>query len=102
MGEWQTLLGHAKQLLARRGWHKVLGDHRHLVDFTEAELSWLTDYWLQLPQPRRVLIGAVLVPAAVYAGLAPEMRAEQAQVGAMTYRLFDDPAAAEAWLAEAS
>jgi hypothetical protein len=97
----QTLLGQAKQLLALRGWHKMLGDQRHAEPFTPEEQHWVTTHWLNLTHGRsRVLFGAVVLPPAVYAQLSREAAAAQGQASAMTYRLFDDPAPARAWLAQ--
>lgn len=49
----QILLGVAKQLLARRRWCKLLGDHRSLYPFTPEERHWLAHYWLGYPGHRR-------------------------------------------------
>jgi len=46
------------------------------------------------------LFGAVLLPAEVFAQLPPAVADAPAQAAAMTYRLFDDPALARAWLEE--
>ncbi|WP_143080249.1 hypothetical protein [Hymenobacter arizonensis] len=101
LGDLQTMLGHAKQLLARRGWHKVFGDQRLFPAFTPEQSEWLTQYWLQMAQQRsRRLYGAVLVSPEVFAQLPPEQTQQEGQEAAMTYRFFDDPAAAESWLAE--
>ncbi len=97
----QTLLGQAKLLLAKRGWHKLLGDHRVMEPFTDEEQTWITHLWLNTSQPRRQpLFGAVLLPAEAYAQLPPAVAEAPAQASAMTYRLFDDPALARAWLEE--
>ncbi len=101
LADLQTLLGHAKQLMARRGWHKVLGDQRQHAMFTAEETEWLTQYWLQMAQQRsRLLYGAVLLPEEVFAQLPREQALNEGQAAAMTYRLFDEQAAAEAWLAK--
>jgi hypothetical protein len=100
LGELQTLLGHAKQLLARHGWHKVLGDQRLLSPFTPEERTWLADYWLQISRQRtRVFYGAVLLSQGEYEALTPEQATLEAQESDMTYRLFAEVAMAEAWLA---
>ncbi|MDB5235495.1 MAG: hypothetical protein JWR44_2488 [Hymenobacter sp.] len=98
-GEVQTLLGHAKQLLAQRGWHKVLGDQRHMEPFAEEEERWVTSCWLNVARPQaRALYGAVVLPAEDYARLSSEVALASANASAMTYRLFDDPSLARAWL----
>lgn len=97
----QTLLGQTKLLLAKRGWHKLLGDHRLMAPFTAEEEHWITNLWLNTAQPRRrPLFGAVLLPTEVFAHLPTEMALAPAQASAMTYRLFADPAPARAWLEE--
>ncbi|WP_426060702.1 hypothetical protein [Hymenobacter sp. B1770] len=101
LADLQTMLGHTKQLLARRGWHKVLGDQRLYPTFTPEQSEWLTQYWLQMAQQRsRRLYGAVLLSPEVFAQLPPELALHEGQEAAMTYRFFDNQAAAEAWLAE--
>ena len=98
-GEVQTLLGYAKRLLALRGWHKLLGDQRHMVPFTADEQHWVTALWLNTPhQGHRALLGAVVLPAPVYAGLPPSLAEGSARASAMTYRLFAALAPARAWL----
>ena len=89
----QTLLGHAKQLLARRGWNKVIGDHRNMTPFTPEEADWVTNCWLSMPRTR-TFHGAVLLPAEVLAHL------DAAAAAALTYRRFADEAVAAAWLAQ--
>ncbi|WP_125932411.1 hypothetical protein [Hymenobacter glacialis] len=97
----QTLLGQAKLLLAKREWHKMLGDHRLMVPFTTEEETWITELWLNTSQPRRhPLFGAVLLPAEDFAQLPSEVAAATAQAAAMTYRLFGDHDLARAWLEE--
>lgn len=95
----QTLLGQAKLLLAKRGWHKLIGDQRVMEPFTPEEHHWITQLWLNTSQPRRrPLFGAVLLPADVFTKLPPAVADAPAQVSAMTYRLFTDLASAHTWL----
>jgi hypothetical protein len=89
----QTLLGHAKQLLALRGWNKVIGDYRNMTPFTPEEVDWVTNCWLSMPRTRTIH-GAVLLPADVFA------RLDAATAAGLTYRRFADEAAAAAWLAQ--
>ena len=99
LGDLQTLLGYAKRLLALRGWHKVLGDQRWMEPFTPEEEQWVIDLWLNVSYPRTTaLIGAVVLHPDVFAQLSDDVVQAQAQVSAMSYRLFDDPATAKAWL----
>jgi hypothetical protein len=97
----QTLLGHAKQLLTQRGWHKLLGDQRFMVPFTAKEEHWVTAHWLKVSSSHsRTLLGAVVLPADVYAQLPADVAATPGQASAMTYRLFNDPELARTWLKE--
>lgn len=95
----QTLLGHAKQLLARRNWHKVVADHRGMEPFTPTEASWVTDCWLSMPRARmQDFYGAVLLPAEVLARIPAAEATGEATANALTYRLFAEEAEAAAWL----
>jgi hypothetical protein len=95
----QTLLGHGKQLLALRQWHKVIGDHRRMTPFTPAESAWVNDCWLSMPRARmRDFYGAVLLPAEVLARIPAEQAGGEATANALTYRLFAEEPEAAAWL----
>ena len=97
----QTLLGQTKLLLAKRGWHKLLGDHRVMEPFTTEEQPGLPSSGsTRLSRAGVPLFGAVLLPEEAYAQLPPAVAEAPAQASAMTYRLFDDPAQARAWLEE--
>jgi hypothetical protein len=52
LNELQAFLTHAGQLLSRQGWHKLLGDQRHMAPFTPEELEWVTGFWLTSAQRR--------------------------------------------------
>lgn len=95
----QAFLTHAGQLLDRRGWHKLLGDQRWMAPYTPEESQWLTGFWLTSAQRRTdALYGAVLLPTDAFARLSVGEVMQEARAAAMTYRLFDDAAAA--WLAQ--
>ncbi|MGY3090540.1 hypothetical protein ACVWYF_003595 [Hymenobacter sp. UYAg731] len=97
----QTLLGHTKQLLTLRRWHKVIGDHRRMLPFTPEESTWVNEYWLSMPSTRmHDFYGAVLLPAEVLARLPHAEATGEATVRAMTYRLFAEEAEAAVWLAQ--
>ncbi|MBH8558948.1 hypothetical protein [Hymenobacter negativus] len=97
----QTLLGHAKQLLALRGWHKVIGDHRLMTPFTPEESTWVNECWLSMPRTRmHDFYGAVLLPAEVLARLPIDEATGETTARALTYRLFAEEAEAAAWLAQ--
>ncbi|GAB2866550.1 hypothetical protein GCM10027044_29770 [Hymenobacter ruber] len=97
----QTLLGHAKQVLALRNWHKVIGDHRRMTPFTPEESNWVTECWLSMPSTRmHDFSGAVLLPAEVLARLPTDQVTGEATARALTYRLFAEEAEAASWLAQ--
>lgn len=99
LSDLQALLTHAGNVLARRGWHKLLGDQRLMAPFTPEESKWITEYWLTAAQLRTdTVYGAVLLPHDVFARLSVSQLINEARAAAMTYRLFEDAATAEAWL----
>lgn len=99
LSDLQALLTHAGLALSRNGWHKLLGDQRHLSPFTPEESKWITEYWLTASQLRTDKVyGAVLLPHDVFARLSVSQLINDAKAAALTYRLFEDVAAAEAWL----
>lgn len=69
--ELQAFLTEAGQLLAARGWDKLLGDQTLMAPFTPEETEWITDYW-QTKKPKRtdLLYGAMLLPHDVFAQLS--------------------------------
>jgi hypothetical protein len=101
LNDLQALLTHASRLLARNGWNKLLGDQRLMSPFTPEESKWLTEYWLSAAQLHTDSVyGAVLLPHDVFARLSVSQLMHDAKASAMTYRLFEDLAAAEQWLVQ--
>jgi hypothetical protein len=99
LSDLQALLTHAGHALTRQGWHKMLGDQRLMASFTPEESKWITEYWLTASQLRTTTVyGAVLLPHDVFARLSVSQLINDAKAAAMTYRLFDNVSAAEAWL----
>jgi hypothetical protein len=100
--EFQALLTHLGHLLQRRGWHKVLTDQRVMTPFTEPEQTWIREQWMSpaLGQRPQTLV-AVLLPHDVYARLASNLVMQDAREGALTYHIFEEEAAAGAWLQQA-
>ncbi|GAA4028172.1 hypothetical protein GCM10022409_10290 [Hymenobacter glaciei] len=95
----QAFLTHTGQLLALRGWHKLLGDQRQLAPYTPEERQWIVDYWLTAEQRgSAVIYGAVLVPEEVFAHLSESEALAEIKAAALVYRLFDSEAAAQEWL----
>jgi hypothetical protein len=99
LADLQAFLTHAGQLLIRRNSHKLLGDQRLMAPFSSEESKWITEFWLTAAQRRTdVLYGAVLLPQDVFARLSVTQVISDAKAAAMTYRLFEDEAAAAVWL----
>jgi hypothetical protein len=94
----QAFLTHTGQLLERRGWAKLLGDQRLMAPFTDEEGQWILNHWLQASARGRDIYGAVLLPNDVFARLSVAQVMTEAKAAALTYRLFDSEAEAEAWL----
>ncbi len=93
--ELQALLAQLARLLTRRRWNRVLIDQRQLRPFTPAESEWLRTHWLRRPESFH---GAIVLPHDVFARLASSQLVLEARAAALSYRFFDDPAAAAAWL----
>ena len=71
LSELQAFLTHAGQLLAYRGWDKLLEQHGSMEDFSPEEVAWVTDYWRTKKQQRTdMLYGALLLPHDVFAHLS--------------------------------
>jgi hypothetical protein len=103
LSDLQAFLHHASQLLARNNWYKLLGDQRLMAPFTPEESQWITEYWLSAAQlHREAVYGAVLLPHDVFARLAVSQLMHEAKASALTYRLFEEHADAEAWLLQLS
>jgi hypothetical protein len=94
----QAFLRHVGQLLKLRGWYKILGDQRLMTPYTQEESQWIIDYWLSYENQAREIYGAVMMAPDAWAQLPDSYRTQDAQAGAMTYRLFDNEAAALDWL----
>jgi hypothetical protein len=45
LGELQSFLNQAGQLLAQRGWDKLRSDKGMMAAFTAEELAWIIEYW---------------------------------------------------------
>lgn len=100
LNELQAFLTHAKHLLSRQGWHKLLGDQRLMAPFTPEEAQWVTEFWLSTTRWRTTLLyGAVLLPHDVFARLSVSQIMHEAKAAAMTCRLFEELESAQQWLA---
>ncbi|QKG57375.1 hypothetical protein GKZ68_12550 [Hymenobacter sp. BRD128] len=97
LSDLQGLLAQLGNLLTQRGWHRVLGDQRRMQPFTPEESEWIRAHWLTRGT---TFHGAVLLPHDVFARLASSQLVLEAKAANLSYRLFDDLAAAEAWLAK--
>jgi hypothetical protein len=71
LSELQEFLSHAGQLLARRGWDKLLSHQGLMTAFSPEEIEWITGYWRTKAQQRTdMLYGALLLPHEVFAHLS--------------------------------
>jgi len=93
----QGLLAQLGRLLERRRWNRVLADQRYMQPYTSQESEWIRANWLMRGT---TFHGAVLLPHNVFARLASSQLVFEAKAANLNYRLFDDQAAAEAWLAK--
>ena len=71
LSDLQAFLMYAGQLLAVRGWNKLLGHQSIMALFTQEETEWAASYWrTQTPQPLAFLYGAQLLPHNVFSHLS--------------------------------
>jgi hypothetical protein len=101
MFELQAFLQHTGQLMHQRGWHKLLSDHRVMTPFASEERAWILDYWLaRQTDGGPSIVGAGIYPPEQVAQLPASQTQQAAQLPGITYRIFDAPEAAAAWLAQ--
>jgi hypothetical protein len=100
LADLQAFLHHAVNLVQLRGLTRMLSDQRRMALFTETESQWVLAHWLDVSERQGIkLQGAVLLPQDVFARLSVGNLINQAQSTApLAYRMFDDEAAAVAWL----
>jgi len=97
LSDLQGLLAQLVRLLTQRGWDRVLADQRLMQPYTPEESEWIRANWLT----RGVIFrGAILLPHDVFARLASSQLVHEAKAANLSYRLFEEPAAALAWLLE--
>ena len=95
LSDLQGLLAQLVRLLTQRGWDKVLADQRLMQPYTPEESEWIRANWLT----RGVVFrGAILLPHDVFARLASSQLVHEAKAANLSYRLFEEQAAAEVWL----
>ena len=95
LSDLQGLLAQLVRLLTQRGWDKVLADQRLMQPYTPEESEWIRANWLT----RGVVFrGAILLPQDVFARLASSQLVHEAKAANLSYRLFEEQAAAEVWL----
>jgi len=95
LADLQGLLAQLVRLLTQRGWGKVLADQRLMQPYTPEESAWIRANWLTRDV---VFRGAILLPHDVFARLASSQLVHEAKAASLSYRLFEEAAAAEAWL----
>jgi hypothetical protein len=69
-----------------------------MTPYTQAESQWIVDYWLSYDNQGQKVYGAVMMMPEAWGQLPDNYRLEEAQAGAMTFRLFADEGAALDWL----
>jgi hypothetical protein len=95
----QALLTHTSLLLQRKKWVKILGDQRLMSPFTEQESAYILEHWLAHGlQSADAIYAAVIVANDVFARLVASQVQHEAKASVLTYRLFEQEAAAAAWL----
>ncbi|NML64843.1 hypothetical protein HHL22_06455 [Hymenobacter sp. RP-2-7] len=89
------------QLLVARRWTRFISDQRLLAPLSEAEKSWVTEYWIgqRVPRPAH-LIEAILLASDVFTrlSLAQILNQSSSAIGSLTIQRFESEAAAHAWL----
>jgi hypothetical protein len=95
LSDLQGVLAQLARLLTQRRWNRVLADQRHMQPFTPEESEWIRAHWLTRGT---TFHGALLLPHNVFARLTSSQLVLEAKAANLSYRLFDEPAAAEAWL----
>ncbi|RSK49888.1 hypothetical protein [Hymenobacter rigui] len=95
----QSFLHHLENLLKRRGWNKMLGDHRRMDPFTEQEHEFVNNQWLQVSHAmQQEMQAAVLVSEEVFVRLPPEFKQQDLREGVLLYHLFTEAGSATTWL----
>lgn len=69
-GELQAFLNHAGELLAQRGWDKLLHHEGSMAALTPEEIASISDYWSTQKHSPTDLYGAMLLPHEVFAQLS--------------------------------
>ncbi|RTQ49753.1 hypothetical protein EJV47_13155 [Hymenobacter gummosus] len=93
-----ALLTHSRHLLARHH-GRMLVDQRLMQPYSPVEQQLVRQEWLPLAiEENGYRYGAVVQAQDVFARLATATVLTQARNSKMTYRYFDDEAAATAWL----
>jgi hypothetical protein len=71
LSDLQAFLTQAGELLALRGWDRLIADQGQMPAFTQEEAEWVSQYWLNRTQQRTDLLhGAMLLPHDVFERLS--------------------------------
>jgi hypothetical protein len=99
LSDLQALLTHTRNLLERNQWHRMLGDQRQMVPYSDEERAWIISHWLDSSRQRPGgIYGAVILASDIFARLSMDQVTQEAKSSALTYRYFDNEANAVAWL----
>jgi hypothetical protein len=71
LSDLQAFLTQAGQLLALRGWDRLIANQGQMPAFTSEEAEWVSQYWFSRTQQRTDLLhGAMLLPHDVFERLS--------------------------------
>ncbi|MGI4824026.1 MAG: hypothetical protein ACRYFV_22685 [Janthinobacterium lividum] len=81
LSDLQAFLTQAGQLLALRGWDRLIANQGQMPAFTLEEADWVSQYWLGRTQQRPDLLhGAMLLPHDVFERLSWRSRGNVSEV----------------------
>jgi hypothetical protein len=90
LSDLQAFLTQAGQLLALRGWDRLIANQGQMPAFTPEEAEWVSQYWFTRTQQRTDLLhGAMLLPHDVFERLSWRSRPNMSEAKA-----------AETWLTQ--
>jgi hypothetical protein len=83
LSDLQAFLTQAGQVLALRGWDRLIADQGQMPAFTPEETEWVSQYWFTRTQQRTDLLhGAMLLPHDVFKRLSWRSRRNTSEVKA--------------------
>ena len=99
--ETRALFNQMQRALQRYGWSRILVNQTAMLPFSQAEQAWISTEWLpQAVQENDYRHGAVVLSPDVFVRLATASITTSVQGLPLTYRSFDNDAAAASWLVQ--